>query len=132
MIMDMHSCPDCGLAHGSAGEMPESDEVKIARLNKERDVEIARLQARQDKDWNETRVEVAEIEAGAEVDAAVATAELVGDAIEAGALEAEAEPGPDPVVVVDAPEPEPEPDLAPPADVTPAPAPRSKGLWPYG
>lgn len=129
----MRYCEDCGNGHEctAAGREPaESDEVKIARINREADVAIAKLGARQDRDWNETRVEVAGIEAEAEVAAAVAEAEVVGAAIEAGI-----EPQPEPVII-DAPEaiaedaPE---DAPPPAEGSEPPAPKSKsaglGFW---
>lgn len=131
--MDLHACPDCGLTHSAAGERPESDEVKIARLNKERDVEIARLSRSEMTHMDETAIEVAEIEAGAQVD----TAEAIAPAI-AAAGDSDPEPDPVPVVVEGdgdpEPEPEPElPDVEPPplledtaADEPPA---KPRGMW---
>jgi hypothetical protein len=109
----MRYCEHCGNGHECAvadREPAESDEVKIARINREADVKIAQLGARTERDWNETRVEVAEVEAEAEVAAAVAEAEVIGAAIEAGI-----EPEPEPVII-DAPEAiaDDEPDDAPP------------------
>lgn len=94
----MRYCPDCGTGHECEAEVPRtSPEVEIARINAARDIKVAQVAARQDKDWNETRVEVAEIEAGAEVEAAVAEAVIVGAAIEGG-IEEQPEP-----VIIDAP-----------------------------
>lgn len=88
-----------------------SAEVEIARINAERDVKVAQINARQEKEWNETHVEIAGIEAEAEVASAEATAEVIGEVLAADSEPAE-EPEPDPVVVADVPEPE--PDLSPP------------------
>jgi hypothetical protein len=126
--MAAHICQDCGLLHDMPTAPEESDAVKIARIEAESARELARISARQDKDWNETRVEVAEIEADAEVEAAVAEAELLGAAIEGG-IEEQPEP-----VIIDAPEAvaEEEPEDAPPPAVEgsepPAPARKTIGL----
>lgn len=129
--MDLHNCPACGLAHAAAGEMPESDEVKIARIQKEERVEVARLQRSQEAHYDETRVEVAEIEAGGQV----ATAEALAPAI-AAAGDSGPEPEPVPVVVEGdpAPEPDPEPelpDVEPPPLIDEAIEPPAKpsGMW---
>jgi hypothetical protein len=131
----MRFCPECGTGHeceaGTAGA--PNPEVEIARINAERDVSVAKLAARQDADWNDTRVEVAEIEAEAGVQAAVAEAEVVGAAIEAGAVPPPEPPGP---VMIDAPvigDQEPAPDAVPPAEGSPPPEPKKKaaglGMW---
>jgi hypothetical protein len=130
----MRYCPDCGNGHectAEGRESAESDEVKIARINREADVAIAKLAARTERDWNETRVEVAEVEAEAAVEAAAAEAEVIGAAIEAGI-----EPEPEPVIV-NAPEAiaDDEPDDAPPeAEGSEPPGPAAKrkiglGAW---
>jgi hypothetical protein len=129
----MRYCEDCGNGHectAAGRESVESDEVKIARINREADVQIAKLGARTERDWNETRVEVAEIEADAAVEAAAAEAEVVGAAIEAGIA-----PEPEPVII-DAPEAiaDAEPDDAPPpAEGSAPPEPKAKaaglGFW---
>jgi hypothetical protein len=72
-------------------------EVEIARINAERDIEVAKIGARQDRDWNETRVEVAGIEAEAEVGAAEATAEVVAAVIDNAGDD---EPPVDPVQII--------------------------------
>ena len=65
----MPYCPHCGneteqlIAVASPVAETVNAEVEIARINAERDIEVAKIGARQDRDWNETRVEVAGIEA---------------------------------------------------------------------
>lgn len=131
--MDMHNCPECGLVHSAAGERPESDEVKIARLQAERDIEVARVAARTERDYNDTREEVAKIEADADVAQAEALAEAVADEI-TGDPEPPAEPLPIVLEEPEAePEPEPEPDVPPPPpadDVVGAPVKeKARGMW---
>lgn len=90
-----HHCSACGEMHGGPGG--ETEAVKIAKINAERDVEVARLARSEARQDIEAQVEVAEIEAGAQVDEAV---------VEAAVLEEIATPPADP-------EPEPEPEPAP-------------------
>jgi hypothetical protein len=131
-MLDTRFCPDCGAGHECAAGTGErtNPEVEIARINAERDVSVARLAARQDKDWNETRIEVAAIEAEAGVEAAATEAEIVGAAIEAGIA-----PEPEPVIIDaptaiadDAPD-----DAPPPAEGSPPPPPAKHatrlGAW---
>jgi hypothetical protein len=113
--------------------MQESPEVAIARIQAQSALDIAKIQARQDRDWNETRLEVAEVEAGAEVAAAEATAEVVAAVLDSD--DQAPEPAPNPIVV-DAPEISDEEiveDAPPPADEAPAPSapskPRGLGMW---
>lgn len=128
----IHSCPDCGLVHDHVQPPAESPEVAIARIQAASAEAIAKINARSDRDWNESREAVAEIEAGAQVDAAEAEAAVIGAAIEAGVVSEEsAEP-----VLIDVPEPEPEadPEELPPAEGSPVPAPSGKksiglGMW---
>lgn len=90
--MAVHTCtePGCGLVHDAiAAEQRESDEVIIARVNAQRDVDVARASVKREADWNEARVEVAEIEAGATVESAVIEGEIVAAALEASNVEAE-------------------------------------------
>lgn len=133
----MPYCPHCGneteqfIAIAPPVADPVDREVEIARINAERDIKVAEIAARQDRNWNETRVEVAGIEAVAEVESAEATAEVIGEvlAIEAGP-DAPAEP-----VIIDAPQAiaEDEPEDAPPeTEGSPPPAVKSKiglGAW---
>ena len=95
----MPFCPHCGnetdqlIAALNPVKEEVSAEVEIARINAERDVKVAQLAARGDKDWNETQVEVAEIEADAGMVEAETKAELLDEIMAP-------EPDPEPVVVV--------------------------------
>lgn len=125
-------CPDCGTGHeceaGTGGRTDPA--VEIARINADRDIAVARLGARMQRDELATAEEVAEVQAEAEVTAAVAEAEVVAAAIEAGI-----EPGPEPVII-DAPaaiaDAEPD-DAPPPAEGSVPPEPKAKtaglGFW---
>lgn len=114
----MPYCPHCGnevehVPGVAAVAETVSSEVEIARINAERDVKVAQINARQERDWNETRLEETKLETEAEVASAEATAEVIGEvlAAETGSAEEE-ETETEPVVVAEVPEPE--PDLAPP------------------
>lgn len=128
--MAAHICADCGLLHDMPAAPEESDQVKIARINREADYKIAQLSARQDSDWNETRVEVAEIEAEAQVEAAVVEGEIIAAALEASDVEAEPIEivAPDVITTVDT-----DIEQAPPeTDGSPVPTeskPRGLGMW---
>ena len=121
-----HYCSACGQTHG--GQAVTDPSIEIARINADRDIAVARLQARQARDGNETAVAVAEVEGDAQVGAAEAVAEVIA-----------AETAPEPVII-EAPEPEPEPDLdeleesEPPENDGPAATPppatkKRKGWW---
>jgi hypothetical protein len=78
-------------------------EVEIARINRQADVDIAKIQAGQDRNWNETRETVAVIETEAaveetaiEAESGVEAAEAVADAL----TDVLAPEEPDPVTVV--------------------------------
>lgn len=134
-------CPHCGsetelvIAAATAADTVDR-EVEIERIRAERDIEVARINARQERDYNETRVEVAAIEAEAEVGAAEATAEVVAAAI-AGPPEPETEADP---IIIDAPQLPAGDDLDGQGDDEPPPAdddhspktpgkPRGLGMW---
>jgi hypothetical protein len=90
--MAAHTCETCGLLHDApVTEAPEAVEVTIARIQADRDIAVARYAARQDADYNETRVEVAKIEAKADVESAAIEGEVIAAAIEASDVP-EAEP----------------------------------------
>lgn len=114
-------CPHCGgeVEHAveTAGPAEEvvSAEVEIARINAERDVKVAQIAARQDKDWNETRLEETKVEAEAEVASAEATAEVVGEIIAAEAGAGDGQEDGEPPVVVEVTEPEGDPEPVAPA-----------------
>lgn len=131
----MPYCTHCG---GEVERVPEvaavaetvSAEVQIAQINADRDIKVEQIKARQEKDWNDTRVEVAAVEAEAEVAAAEATAEVIGEVIASGSGDADPEPENDPAPVVVTAEPEDNgEELAPPEaehhDITPA----KKPVW---
>lgn len=114
--MAAHVCETCGLMHDAVTPQ-ESEAVTLARIAKEQAVEVAKINARTERDWNETRVQVAELEADAEVGAAEAEAEVLGTLLTAGTELAD-EPEPEPIVI-DAPaleETEINDDAPPPAD----------------
>jgi hypothetical protein len=121
-----HYCAACGEIHG--GSSRESEEVKIAKINAERDIRVAELARGESKTFVEGQIEQTEIEASAAVDEAVVKAEILEEL-------AEPEPEPEPVVIVSnetegdaAPEPEPEADL-PEAGTMPAAAGKSNPWW---
>jgi hypothetical protein len=99
----MSFCPECGTDHhaGEHGRDGKTAEVKIAEIEANRDIEVARIQRGEMRTMGElnaeTDVAVAEIEAGADVAAAEATAETVAAVLDAGG---ETEPPP---VVIEAP-----------------------------
>jgi hypothetical protein len=110
----------------------EPVEVQLARIAKEQAIEVARIQARQDRNWNETRVEVAEIDAEASTAAAVAEAQIVGAALEASDPP---EPPPEPIEIVAPPVDDDQGDdeELPPAEGSPVPTQHRKrvglGAW---
>ena len=128
----MAFCANCGHPQDGSiaapAEVPESDEVRIARINADRDVKVAQLAARQEREWNESREVIAETEAEAAVEVAVAEAEVIGTIIAAETSEPEPEPMPEPVVV-EAPAPEPEPSDAPPVVDHREPREKKRGFW---
>lgn len=123
-----HLCPDCGLEHGDAQVAVAETEpiaeasVEVARIEAERDVTIARLSAKTEREVSENDLQgrIAELEG-----------QLVGMAATLATLAptqpmTEEEPTP---VIVDEPEPEPampEPVAAAPPVVDEPPARRKK------
>ena len=96
--MTAHACETCGLLH-DAPVPQESEAVAIARIQAENAVTLAKISARQDRDWNETRVEVAEIEGEAAAEVAQAEAEVVGAILATEGGAETAEPPGEPIVV---------------------------------
>lgn len=131
----MAYCPNCGSEVEHAIEMLSpvkqevNAEVEIARINREADVEIARIQASGIRKETEAFVEIAEIEAVADMAETEAKADLLDE------LMTPPEPEPAEVVVVDPaegsePEPEPEPEGEPPAaEPIAASSQRSNAWW---
>lgn len=108
-----HYCTGCGQQHG--GPARESEEVKIAKINADRDIEVARLARGAAKIEAEAEVEVAELATEAAVEQTAIEAEAV---VEVGELpEPEPEPEPDPVIVETA-EPDEEPGPAEPPEIS--------------
>lgn len=112
--MSTRYCEGCGTPHecSGAGE-GVSDAVRIAELETKRDVEVARVAARADREDAAAEVEVAEIEADASVEVATAEAEIIAPVLAVqldGGQGDDPEPEPegDPVVV------EVPPDAGPP------------------
>jgi hypothetical protein len=124
--MTAHACQDCGMLHDTPVQQ-ESEAVAIARIQAENALALARISAREDRNWNETRVEVAEIEAEAEVASATAEAEVIGEIIAAEGAPAEGEAGEPIVVELPDPPAEPEPAAAEPPVVETHPVKETKG-----
>lgn len=108
----MAYCQNCGneVEHEVSPEQQAlREQVEIARINADRDIAIARLQARQQREELETVETVAETQADAEVESAAVEAEVIGAAIEAAVVDE-----PEPIIINDVPAEEPEDDMAPP------------------
>jgi len=131
----MRYCPDCGTGHDCTAEAAAAPnpEVEIARINAERDVKVAQIGARESREMNDHFEAVAEIEADAQVETAIAEAEVIGAAIESGAVaEESAEP-----VIIDVPpaaDDGGDAEELPPAEGSPAPEPAKRksiglGAW---
>jgi hypothetical protein len=134
----MPYCPGCGneveqpvIIAASTGAEAVNAEVEIARINAERDIQVAKITARQDRDWNETRVEVAELETAAEVASASAEAEVIGAILATDPEPAEdTEPEPEPLIVTEPPADD-GLDLAPPESTHRSSEPKSGGGWSF-
>ena len=131
--MAVHSCAECGLVHDAiVAEEREPVEVTIARINADRDIAVARAGVRQDEAYNETRVEVAKIEAKADVEAAAIEGEVIAAALEASDVEAEPIEIVAPDVVTDVDVSNELEDAPPVTDGSPVPAEGKKhglGMW---
>jgi hypothetical protein len=91
-----HHCSACGEVHGGSGG--DSAEVRIAKIQADRDIEVARLQRAEMRQDIEATVAVAEL--GAETEVEVATVEAESGVVAAEAVaEALAPPEPEPAVV---------------------------------
>jgi hypothetical protein len=123
--MDAHYCSACGESHG--GRQGESDEVKVAKINADRDIEVARLARAEARQEIEAEIEQTEIIADAAVEEAVVEAAVLDDILNPEP-EAAAEPEP---TVVEIPDAEPEPETVPgPAELEEGPAETKKtGVW---
>lgn len=127
-------CQHCGnpvesVAEDIAAAYVEPVEVTLARIDAERAIEVARIEAGAIRAEAATTVAVAEVQAGAEVDAAEVQAEVIAAAIEGSGQEP-----PEPIEII-APElttttdVEVEEDAPPETDGSPVPAePKKRGL----
>lgn len=135
----MAFCPGCGtdleapFAAAAATEVG-SDEVRIAKINADRDVEVARINASLQRSELETAETIAEVEAEAQVATAEAEAEVIAAVISetGGQGDEPDDPPPAPVIVDNDPPPD-EPD-APPLAEPSEPEPHAKrsvglGVW---
>lgn len=120
-------CPNCGNDVGVLAPVvpQEPMEVTLARIESERAIEVARIEASATRAELRTAETIAETEAGAQVESATAVAAI---------LTAEDEPAPEPepeplVIEAPAPEPEPEPDNSPPPVEHHEPRAKSGGWW---
>jgi hypothetical protein len=123
----MSFCPECGTDH-HAGERSGGvgDEVKIAKIRADAEVEIAKIQRGMVREETAAEVEVEEIRAEADVEVAGELAEALADA-EPPAEEPPAEP--EPVMV----EPEPDaPEMEPPVVTGGHHEAKSKPVWGWG
>ena len=89
----------CEALHGSGGQNPD---VQIAKINADRDIEVARIGRTETKTWAEADVAAAEVQAAAVVEATAIQAEAAVDeaVVENEVLEEVVNPEPEPVVVV--------------------------------
>lgn len=95
--MATHDCPECGLVH-SVPERGESEAVRIARINADRDVEVARLQRAETRLETEAALAAVEVVTEGEAEIAEIEAESGVEAAEAVA-DALAPPEPEPQIV---------------------------------
>ena len=120
----------CEALHGSGGQNPD---VQIAKINAERDVEVARIGRTETRTWAEADVAAAEVQAAAMVEATAIQAEAAVDeaVVENEVLEEVVNPEPEPVVVVQQEAgPEEDEEAGTPPETTHVPAEgKSKGWW---
>lgn len=127
-----HYCAACGEIHGGTGR--ESEEVKIAKINAERDIEVARLAHSAQQTEAAAEVAATEVVAEAEVEQTAIEAEAQVDeaVVEAAVLEEIVNPEPpeQTIVVQEGPGPEEDEEAGTPAETTPVAAESaSKGWW---
>lgn len=119
-----HYCSACGEVHG--GHSGETEAIKIAKINADRDIEVARIARSETRQELEAATEQTAIEAEAQVAEAVVEAAVLEEIVTpepqaAPELEPETEPE---VIVADAPESD---DVPPPPESEPAKEPKSSG-----
>ena len=119
----------CEALHGGSRE---SDEVKVAKINAERDVEVARLARSEARQAIEADIEQTEITTDAEIVQTAIVAEATVDeaVVEAEVLEEVVNPEPEPVQVeIAEPEAEAEAVAAPPETESTGEESKSAGWW---
>ena len=119
----------CEALHGGSRE---SDEVKIAKIGAERDIEVARLARSEAREEIAAEVEQTEIVADAAIEQTAIAAEATVDeaVVQAEVLEEVVNPEPDPVQVeIAEPEGEPEAVDAPPEVESAPEETKSTGWW---
>lgn len=126
-------CPECGTDHHAEDRIQQTAvdrEIELARINAKRDVDVARIAAGQTRAELETAEAIAEVQADAEVEAAVVEGEVIAAALEASDVDAEPIEivAPDVITTVDT-----DIEQAPPeTDGSPVPTeskPRGLGMW---
>lgn len=96
-----HYCSACGEVHG--GHSGDSEAVRVAKIQADRDIEVARIQRSEARQAIEAETEQTEIESEAAVEAAVAEAVTTTAVLAATAEEAPSEPAPEAPVAEEAP-----------------------------
>lgn len=134
----MKFCPECGTGHdctADAERATASDAVRIAEIERDKEIALAKIRLRDSREWNEAQVEMTEVQADAEVEAAAVEGEVIAAAIEAGVV---ADETVEPVIIdVDATADGGDADASeelPPVEGSPAPEPSGRksiglGMW---
>lgn len=123
----MHECPDCGLSHDAPGRPAEDPMVKVAKVEAERDIQVAKIQAGVSRDEMLREIEALRAE--------LTVRQEEPPIAESVIVEAQADPEPEPepeVIPVDAPAPEPPAEETPPPPETVPPSKSEKkkaGFW---
>lgn len=118
----------CEALHGSG----ESPEVKIAKINADRDIKVAELSRSSDRAWNDASLEETKIRTEAETEQTeiLASAAVDEAVVENEVLKEIVNPDPEPVQVeITEPDPGPEEVQAPPETEPADEEPKSKGWW---
>ena len=124
-----HYCSACGEIHG--GHSGDSEAVRVAKIQADRDIEVARIQRSEARQAIEAETEQTEIEAEAEVQAAVAEAVVTTSILAAESGPPAEEPAEAPVIEAEpvAAEPVDEGPPAPPEAEHKVPAKSGGGYW---
>ena len=124
-----HHCSACGELHGGDRE---SDEVRIAKIQADRDIAVARMSRADSREYNESHEAIARTEAAAAVEVAEieAIADVAESSVKADVLEEivapEPEPESAPVIVGDVPDDGDEPPAPPEVESS---SKSSGGFW---